>query len=252
MEFQNTNELMTGDEGSLSLIYGPTGVGKTVSTLQTIPEPCLYIRSEERETARSLRSVDRKDFKLIVASHTNWDDLMEFVTDVDHKFIRGAKGIVVDSISHLMNIRLTKEIQDQAFDAKDAKAKASKSIINRTKTSQEGYGALANNMFRFTDALMKLSAVHKKTVVCIALEESRPKWNRELTGAPVFSGKMYTENFPGFFDLIGKVSSVSRGGGIIYPPQVEFVSPNNDFTAKATGGMSAKPYPLNWGKILSA
>lgn len=250
MEFKSLKELMSGDEGSLSLIYGPTGVGKTVSMLKSIIEPCLYIRSEERETARSMKAVNRENFKLQVASHTNWEDLMEFVTSPEHKIIKPSKGILLDSISHLMNIRLTKEIQDQAWETKDEKGKNKRSLLNRTKTSEEGWGALAANMFRLCDALMVLAAKHHKTIVCIALEESRPKWNRELIGAPTFSGKMFTKNFPGFFDLIGRVSSVERKGRIVYPPRIDFVSPKNDFTAKATGNMKKDFYPLNWEKII--
>lgn len=235
-------------EGSLSLIYGDTGVGKTVNTLKTCPDPVIYIRSEPRETKRSMRAVDRPDIKMKIVDHDGFDNLIEFLSTYKMK---GVRCIFIDSLSHLMNVRLSGEVGEQAFEARDNATKAEKMLVQQVKLTQEGYGAVGGNMFRIMQILMKLSVKHNITIVCTASEESRPKWNRLLVGAPAFTGKMFSNNFQGFFDLIGRVSTVTRDGKILYPPKVEFASPDGSFLAKATGDMEKFVWPLNWQKILA-
>ena len=249
---QTYDEMMSKDEGALCLFYGPTGVGKTVSLLQSMPEPFFYVRSEPRETKRSMRAINSPR-KMKLVDYDEFDDLMAWLSDFRN--LKGSRGVIVDSLSHLMNVRLSGEVQEQAYEARDDKTKARKTLVQQVKLTEEGYGAIGGNMYRLTQILMKISTDLNMIVACTAGEDSRPKWNRELIGAPSFVGKMYSNNFPGFFDLIGRVSTMmgTKGeneGKIIYPPRVDFRSPDDSFIAKATGDMRKTVYPLNIKRIL--
>jgi hypothetical protein len=184
-----------------------------------------------------------------VAVYEEWAGLIEFVANP--KNFERHRTIIVDSYSHLMSVGLSSEIEDQAFEARDAKEKMVKPLASQTKLSQEGYGALSSLMFRLTAALGKLSRTGKVVIVTALLQES-PKWNRELAAAPALKGREFTVNMPGFFDLIGLVEPRTDGDGkIIYPPRVRFQSPDDSFVAKFTGAGSKTQGPLDISKILS-
>lgn len=236
------------EDGSLILIYGPTGVGKTVSLLQTCPDPMMYVQTERRSLRRSLDAANRPNLDLDLALYEDWDSLIEFVNKVDN-FDRH-KSVIVDSYSHLMSVGLSTEIEDQAFEARPKEEQKIKSLVNRTKMSQEGFGGLASNMFRLTAALGRLSQMGKVVIVTCLLAES-PKWNRELAAAPALKGREFPVNMPGFFDLIGMVETrVDGEGKVIYPPRVRFQSPDDSFVAKFTGAGTRTEGPLDIAKIL--
>jgi len=113
----------------------------------------------------------------------------------------------------------------------------------------EGYGGLASQMFRVTDLLCKLSLLGKTVIVTARLVEN-PKWNRELSAAPALKGREFPTNMPGFFDLIGLVTPRIKEDKLIYPPYVQFSSPDNSFVAKYTGSKGKTEGPLNLEKIL--
>ena len=68
-------------EGRLILIYGPTGVGKTTSILQSAPDPILYIQTEPRSLKPSLDAANRPNLDIDVAVYEDWAGLMEFVAN---------------------------------------------------------------------------------------------------------------------------------------------------------------------------
>jgi len=236
-------------DGRFMMVYGPTGVGKTTSLLQTVLDPILYIQTEPRSLKPSLDAEGRPNLDIDVAVYEEWAGLIEFVANP--KNFERHRTIIVDSYSHLMSVGLSSEIEDQAFEARDAKEKMVKPLASQTKLSQEGYGALSSLMFRLTAALGKLSRTGKVVIVTALLQES-PKWNRELAAAPALKGREFTVNMPGFFDLIGLVEPRTDGDGkIIYPPRVRFQSPDDSFVAKFTGAGSKTQGPLDISKILS-
>jgi hypothetical protein len=216
--------------GKMIMLYGATGVGKTTSILATAPEPILYAQAEQRPIRPSLDACGR-DVNLDIAQYEGWVDFLSFInTPTDHA------SVVVDSMSHLMNIELSRELEDEAFDAKSDKDKEVKPLTSRVKLSQEGFGSLSSNMFRLTAALGRLATQHGKIVIVTALLDEKPSWNKELIAGPALKGREYPSNMPGFFDLIGLVETRKNAEGkILYPPKVRFESPDETFLAKWTG-----------------
>jgi hypothetical protein len=235
--------------GRFVMLYGPTGVGKTTSILQTAQEPMMYIQTEPRSLKPSLDAAARPDLDIDVAIYVDWSGLIEHVAQRDN--FKRHRTVVVDSYSYLMSVGLSTEIENQAFDARTEREKALKPLASQTKLSQEGYGALSSLMFRLTAALGKLSRSGKIVIVTCLLQES-PKWNRELAAAPALKGREFPVNMPGFFDLIGMVEPRTDGDGrIIYPPRVRFQSPDDSFVAKWTGAGTRTQGPLDITKILN-
>jgi hypothetical protein len=120
------------------------------------------------------------------------------------------------------------------------------------RSDQTGYGALASWMKRLCSVL-GLYAKEGLIVVCIALLSDSPKWNKELSAAPAFAGREFNRDMPGYYDLIGLVEPrVKDGGEIVYPPTVNFRSPDGSYIAKWSGPQNGKTKgPLVWDKILS-
>jgi hypothetical protein len=235
--------------GRMIMLYGPTGVGKTTSLLQSAPEPVMYIQTEPRSLKSSLDASNRPDLDIDVAVYENWFGLMEFVTSP--KNFERYKTIVVDSYSHLMTVGLSSEIENQAFEARTEKEKSLKPLVSQTKMSLEGYGGLSSHMFRLTAALGRLSQAGKIVIITALLQEN-PRWNRALAAAPALKGREFPINMPGFFDLIGLVESrMDDHGSVIYPPRVRFQSPDDSFVAKFTGSGNKTQGPLNIQKILN-
>jgi hypothetical protein len=235
--------------GRMIELYGGTGVGKTTSTLQSSPEPILYIQTEPRSLKPSLDAANRPDLKINVAVYENWNGLIEYVTNPAN--FDKYKTVVVDSYSHLMSIGLSSEIEDQAFEARSVKEREVKPLASRVKMSLEGYGSLSSHMFRLTAALGRLSQAGKIVIVTALLAEN-PKWNRDLSAAPALKGREFPVNMPGFFDLIGLVEPrTDADGNLVFPPRVRFQSPDDSFVAKFTGVGTKTAGPLDIGKILT-
>ncbi len=235
--------------GRLINIYGPTGIGKTTSIIQSAPDPIMYIQTEPRSLKPSLDAANRPDLDIDIAVYEDWASLIEFVATPDN--FKRHKTVVIDSYSHLMVVSLSSEIEDQAFEARNEKERQVKSIVSQAKMSLEGYGGLSSWMFRLTTALGKLSQDGKVVIVTCLLAEN-PKWNRELAAAPALKGREFPISMPAFFDLIGMVQSrLDNDGNVIYPPRVRFQSPDDSFMAKFTGSGTKTQGPLDFTKILN-
>ena len=135
--------------------YGETGVGKTTCTLQSAPDPVMYIQTEPRSLQPSMDAANRPELDIDVAIYKNWSDLMAFVASAEN--FKRHKTLVVDSYSHLMNISLSSEISDEAFESRSEKERQNKPLVMQSKLSMEGFGGLSANMFRLTSALGRLS-----------------------------------------------------------------------------------------------
>jgi len=231
MQLYKPSDLVTS-AGDMILLYAESGDGKSVTSIQTAPDPIVYIMGEGRDVTKTLAAANRPDVKIKFGFYTTWDDLMATVTDPS--IFKGAKTIIFDSLTHIMSICLSDEILDESYDAMD-KNKIEKELTMRVKMSQEGYGTLGGQMLRLTAALTKLSQIGH-VVICLARVEQNPKFDRALTAAPALKGKEYAKYMAGFFDFIGYMTPRMVDGQIIYPPCVSFQS-SGDFMAKWTGIM---------------
>ncbi len=177
------------NSGSLWLLYGAVGVGKTTTLLQSLPTPIMWINGESKQLTKCMKAAmdiessshARTDVDLFEKDNVgkpylcevvyeDWPDLLEFVSDTK-KFDRFA-SVVVDSLSHLLTAGLAPEIAEQSFAARD-KDKKAKPLVDSVKLSLEGFGALAGQALRLITFLQRIASVGK-LVVCTAREDSQP------------------------------------------------------------------------------
>ena len=232
MKLFETKEL-TGTSGDMMLLYGESGVGKSVTSIQTAPDPIIYIMAEGRDVLKMLTAAQRPDVKIRFGFYSTWDDLMEFVTNVEN--FKGARTVIIDSLTHIMSICLSDEIMEEGYEALDKKKGQEKELTMRVKMSLEGYGTLGGQMLRLTNALTKLTQAGL-VVDCLARVEQNPKFNRALAAAPALKGKEYSKYFQGFFDFIGYMEPRVEDGHVIYPPLVSFQD-DGSYMSKWTGIM---------------
>ena len=253
-------------QGALILEYGPTVVGKTVSTLASCELPCRYIQGEFRGLERTIKTANeiRKQNKLpeitnnnfIRYRYDNYDDTLSFIADPKHT--SGIKTDIVDSISFISNVQFTTEIVDEAHEKRVEEAIAAKkgeptkNIASQNKQTKEGYGVLAASMLRLTN-MIGIAAASGVVVICMALEDERQRMvNNTFQTVPLFSGKEYLKNMPGFFDLIGRVMPRTKDEKLIYPPGISFESVDGSYMAKWTGTGSKRNFQLDIRQILDA
>jgi len=201
-------------QGNLLLIYGSSGIGKTVTSIQTSPDPIIYLTAEGRKIGTSMIAVSRPDVKMVVGVYEGYNDLIETCLDFEmkdgvrvHKRFKDAKTIILDSLTHLMIVHLSMEILSENWAAKTEvqKNEIEKQLTMQVKLSEESYGTLAQQMIRLMRALQMLT-VAGYDVVCLAREADRPRWNRELTAGPALMGKEFSKSMDGFFDFICRCS----------------------------------------------
>ena len=238
-------------QGNMTLFYGGSGVGKTATLLQTCEDPIVYLTSEDRSIETTLAAINRPGLRLKVGRYIDFPDFIESLTDINQ--FKGAKSIINDSLTHLMNIHIQDELLAESYDALDKKKGIEKELIMRSKMSLESYGAMAVMMKRIMNLLQNLTQ-HGFDVHCIARLDSMPKWDRALAAAPALAGKEFARDFVGFFDFIGLCSdNVSNNGDIQYPPLVSCQT-DGSYLAKWTGcippgGVIRKPF--NVQKLLA-
>lgn len=236
----------------IAMAYGDTGVGKTVSTLLTAPKPIYYLEIEPRRVEQTLGSKMKyfKENELIIARPECFADVMDFFVPEEAERLnkKGIKTVVVDSLSHLMNVILLGEIEEETARAKVFSK--DRELVNLGRTDMAGYGAASSIMTKLCNRF-RFFVDHDINVICLALLQDNPKWNKELYACPAFVGKSFNRDFPAYFDLIGMVLPRKQRSKTVYPPKITFVSPDNDFVAKWTGNNVAKASGLlDWSKII--
>lgn len=234
-----------------ALIYGEPGVGKTVSTLLTAPKPIIYYEIDPKPVERTIWGLS--DLKDVEIRHPEsfMDIFTEFQENAEEIIKSGAKTIVIDPLSHLINVILLGEIEDESFRAGVFGDKGNlRPLVSMGRTDLAGYGSLASLAKRFCDSFRKFVS-EGISVICIALLQENPKWNKDLIAAPAFTGREFPRDFPAYFDLIGLVETrYNEKGEIVYPPLVRFESDGN-FLAKWSGPRKGPlSGPLDWSKIL--
>lgn len=241
--------------GLFMLLYGETDVGKTCSVLQSAPGPVMWFQFEKRAHGLTLAASGRDANEITAVLYEDWQDLLAFHANV--KNFDGYQTILSDGTSYLMNVELSGEIEDESYEALPEEKRSRKSLIASTKMSQEGFGGLSSNMFRYLKLLGRL-AHEGKIVILTALVQDNPKWDRDLVAGPAFKGREFPSNAPGFFDLIGfvqhrHVQDQDGNAKIVYPPWVSFEDVNDDgFLCKYTGPRFGPARgPLHIGKLLN-
>lgn len=242
MKFHDPTEMES--DGVVALIYSETGVGKTVSSIQSLPTPMLIISCEPRDIRRAIRASGRdltmgsvEDFPkkvndYVIATYTTWDDLMSTIGQAN--LFTPFRSVIVDGLSQLM-MNLSFEIETQAFEARET-AKEKKKLVAETKLSEEGYGALANQMSRFSSRIGMVSQMGKYIVIN-ALAEQRNNFSNEVQVYPSLMGKQFGKFLPGNLDMIGYAEvKTDSNGNLTYPPIVKF-DPDGEknFQCKWTG-----------------
>jgi len=229
MEFRKPGK---AKEGGMALIYGEPGVGKTVSTLLTCPKPCLYIECDPKPVERTGEGIVNWD-GIEIAQPTDFLDLFYWLSNNTDDIAKRYKSVVLDPFSFLINVILLGDIEDET--ARAEIFGKNRPLVAMGRTDQSGYGTLASLGKRLCKVLGDISK-EGLFIICIALLDDSPKWNRELAGAPGFVGKDFNKNYPAYFDMIGLVESrADSEGNVIYPPYVTFSSPDNSFVHKWSG-----------------
>ena len=233
--------------GAFMLFYGKSGVGKTTTILQTAPDPIVDICAERGDIKNTITVANRPDLKLAMAYYEDWNDLLDTVYDLENFKRLKAKSVLLDSLTHLMNIHLADEILEENYDAMDKK-KIEKDLTMRVKLSQEGYGTMSKQMGRLMKGFEQLT-IAGINVICTAREDQMPKWNRDLTCAPALAGREFGRDMKGFFDFIGLVESrFDENGQIVYPPVVSCDDDGSWLSkwtgVKPLGGVIRKPFNI--------
>lgn len=242
-------------QGNLMLVYSIAGGHKTCTCIQTAEEPIVYLTAEGRKIKTSIVAINRPDLKMKVGIYQNFDDLIDTIYDPDR--FKGAKTIIIDSLTHLMLVHLSQEILSENWASKSEKEKdeIEKQLTMQVKLSEESYGTLAQQMLRLMRGLQFLTNAGYD-VVCTARLSDRPKWNRTLSAAPALMGKEFSKSMDGFFDFIGYIepwdppvlpdgkTPPTIGDTTVdtwkyYAPLISF-NPNEEYLAKWTGVMPPK------------
>lgn len=248
-------------QGNLLLVYGPSGIGKTVTTIQTAEGPIVYLTAEGRKIETSMLAVARPNVKMVVGLYEDYNDLIDTCLDFEmkdgvyqmaegkriHRRFKQAKTVILDSLTHLMIVHLSQEILSENWSDKtvEEKAKIEKQLTMQVKLSEEAYGTLAGQMVRLMRALQMLT-IAGYDVVCLAREQDRPKWNRELVAGPALMGKEFSKSMDGFFDFICRLSPPNHKDGDV-PPDISKLlaeAKTDEEINKVTGRVWAYYAPL--------
>lgn len=238
---QNGADIQKG--GRVVMIYGQTGDGKTVSTLQTLTGHTAYVRAEERDTATSILDSGRDPKEVTVISYKGFEDVMNGLVDIEGLKSMKPDNLVFDSITEAME-RLLMESADQQHQKtlKENKDTILKALAVKAKNSKEDYGTMANWTKRILRTFSRIATELSIPVVVIARLDEGASWTTRRY-APLFTGKDFAKHAAGLLDAIGYVyprmdcDRDAKGEPIknddgslknyraVYPPNVSFKHP---------------------------
>lgn len=236
--------------GSLILLYGESGIGKTVTAIiegvkmaMAQKKMAVYIAIENRNLDRNIEVVQEHfnmtrleldEWLHIETSDSDFEDVIKYLCT--GKNFKGVIIVIFDSITQMMCTDLTLEVLEQAYNARSDADKSKKALTGKSKMTEEGYGTLAINMMRLMKQLEVLSA-RGRYVIATALTDSNPSWAKSLEYAPAITGKKFGTTFPGKCDFIGyvqrKKDKITRRE--IYPPLVSYEVKSDTHLVKWTG-----------------
>ncbi len=246
-------------EGRMALIFGPTGVGKSASSLDSLPEPILNLYTEDRNPYIAIEGLNREiDFD--PKCPENNQDLIDYLYELVDQVEKGTckyNSVLFDSSSFWMNIKLYGEMVDETKNAKTF-GKNLRPLIDEVRADEALYGALAERMQRLIKPF-KLMSQNGMIVVWIAYLMEHPKWDKSLAAAPNYIGKAWNTNYEQHFDVIGFIQhnlKKDKEGNdtvpqeIIYPPIIQVKSPDDSVICKWTGrNITGNSYPLDFKKM---
>ena len=219
--------------GKFVLIYGPSGSGKSATTLQTADDPIFWLIAERGNIDLTLEPINRPGIRLAYAYYEGWDDLIDTV--YSKTLFTSTKTLLFDGFTHIMGIHLSDEIMKTNFDARDT-SKDDKELFSRVQMTQQGFGVLSKQMGRLMKGFEQLT-IAGVDVICTARDDQAPKWNRSLSCAPALSGKEFSKDMKGYFDFIGMLEPrKDENGKTLYPSYASY-DLNDDYLAKWTGIM---------------
>lgn len=253
--------------GRFILIYSDTNVGKTTSSLLSLPSPILWILTEPRPVDLILRGVgkvtgqENKYIKVDAGDYgerlirpiapENFETTLEFLDAEVSKEKLEYKSVLFDGFTYWMNADMFDELAEETNKAQ-VFSKSNRELLNSARIDEAAYGALARLTLRLCKQFGRLS---QKGIIVIgtALVQENPKWDATLEAAPAFAGKMFGQIFPPTVDCIGFIESrYDDAGNVIYPPIIRFEKEKGrGYLTKWTGGRHSKlSGPLDWRKIL--
>jgi len=252
--------------GKIALLYGETGTGKTVTSMQTLPGRVLVITCEERDLRMSVEPAGRKLLDIDEAKYTNWTELMELLADPATS--KGVDNIILDGLTQLITGNIQFELVSEISEARKAKKDEDilKPLTNESKMTMESYGTLAFQMKRMMNLLCRHAKNAGKNIIITSLLQEHPKWNMVLSAAPSLAGKEFPKVVSGLCDYVGMlerryVDITDANGNVIgtkiqFPPTVKFEPlMGEQFECKWTGprisGRDAMIFPLDWSKIFN-
>jgi len=103
----------------LVLIYGETNVGKSTSSLASLPEPILDIVTEPRDPEIALRAIGRRiDVTFVMIEDV--EEVSDFLGEKSLELKRGKfpyRSILLDSGSYLLNVAMMMKAEAQTAEA---------------------------------------------------------------------------------------------------------------------------------------
>jgi len=200
--------------GLLALIFGPIGVGKTCSLMQSLPGNLFAFSIEKRPIMRNLAPSGRDPKTFSYMEYEGYYDLRDGLASIlknEDGMLDKYDSFLFDSLSDML-IFTGGECRDASFMSKfkadvDGGKFIDKRLSKETKQSMEDWGAMAIAVLAIVDMLGEL-ARKGKIVVCTARIDT-PTDSQQLIGkkiAPLFKGNMFGDEYEGKFDMIGLVA----------------------------------------------
>jgi len=214
--------------GSMILEWGPTKSGKTANALISAPKPLAIINVEGRDVRLNLKWIIEKGLcKKSDFMKVDYSDIGDCVEFLSTSTFDDFSSILFDSVTYLMQVPLSEELAMQAWEEREKKKGESsgKVLVGQTKMSAEAYGALSKQTIRIFKRLADLSKIHGKTVICTARDDTKPNWDNESSGGPLFEGNAFNKVFDGMCDAIGYVELRYEKGKPVWPPRISFDDP---------------------------
>ena len=201
------------------IIYGPSGVGKTLSCLRAFPEG-HFIGPEGSTLSASYLGLEQ-------VNHTVPRNIDSICVALEPKRLKGRRAVIIEDLSLLADAEL-----------------------DRCKQREKGWGAfdLFNaQIYKLRDASRKASAV---CPVVWSMHQQNPKTvtNKEtgnskpLPGCPLIPGWQLPEKIPAMADF---VAHVVRDDSSLGWPYMMTTMPDEEWVAKDRLNIGPKTFPLN-------
>jgi len=250
--------------GASFLIYGPTGCGKTGSTL-TCPGPICFINVEEKDPRLVHLQIGLPEgLKIDYYQPDSFDDLGEFLNDLLGQAQEGKlpyKTIFFDGLTFGQS-NFKAELED-ARKAERVSKDDYRGIIDRTRLEKPDWDVLNSLMLRTTRLLTSFTKYGLVVVATsIDTQEGYRRYGGGIRTAPYLQGAAFPRLLHGLFDFIGYVTKpFTYSDGKPIQARVGFVSledqEGDTFLARCSSSdiyeKTAKygPAPLDFAKIMS-